>query len=149
MPTTWFFILLAVVAGAMMPTQAAVNNKLAFFVQHPVLAAFISFAVGTLALFLYILTTGIPLNQLAGAKNAPLAAWMGGICGAFFVAAVVVVVPRFGVALTFSLLIAGQMIATLPIDHFGFLGTPVREINLPRLLGVALVILGVILIRRF
>lgn len=149
MPTTWFFILLAVVAGAMMPTQAAVNNKLAFFVQHPVLAAFISFAVGTLALFLYILTTGIPLNQLAGAKNAPMAAWMGGICGAFFVAAVVVLVPRFGVALTFSLLIAGQMIATLPIDHFGFLGTPVREINLPRLLGVALVILGVILIRRF
>lgn len=132
-----------------MPTQAAVNNKLAFFVQHPVLAAFISFAVGTLALFLYILTTGIPLNQLAGAKNAPMAAWMGGICGAFFVAAVVVLVPRFGVALTFSLLIAGQMIATLPIDHFGFLGTPVREINLPRLLGVALVILGVILIRRF
>jgi transporter family-2 protein len=59
------------------------------------------------------------------------------------------VVPRFGVALTFSLLIAGQMIATLPIDHFGFLGTPVREINLPRLLGVALVILGVILIRRY
>lgn len=149
MPTTWFFILLAVVAGAMMPTQAAVNNKLAFFVQHPVLAAFISFAVGTLALFLYILTTGIPLNQLAGVKNAPMAAWMGGICGAFFVAAVVVLVPRFGVALTFSLLIAGQMIATLPIDHFGFLGTPVREINLPRLLGVALVILGVILIRRF
>ena len=98
MPTTWFFILLAVVAGAMMPTQAAVNNKLAFFVQHPVLAAFISFAVGTLALFLYILTTGIPLNQLAGAKNAPMAAWMGGICGAFFVATVVVLVPRFGVA---------------------------------------------------
>jgi transporter family-2 protein len=149
MPAPWFFILLAVLAGAMMPTQAAVNNKLAFFVQHPVLAAFISFAVGTLALFLYILTTGIPLNQLSGAKNAPLAAWMGGLCGAFFVAAVVVVVPRFGVALTFSLLIAGQMIATLPIDHFGFLGTPVKEINLPRLMGVALVILGVILIRRY
>lgn len=145
----WIFILLALIAGMMMPTQAAINNKLATYLQSPVLSAFFSFAVGLLGLFLYILVARIPLSNLANFKNAPPVSWLGGLCGAFFVAAVVISVPRLGIALTFSILILGQMMITLPIDHFGFLGVPVREINLPRLIGVALVILGVFLIRRF
>ncbi|HLM00048.1 MAG TPA: DMT family transporter [Pyrinomonadaceae bacterium] len=145
----YFFIVLAILAGMMMPAQAAVNNKLADAVESPILSAFISFTVGTLALFLYILATGVPLGNLASAKNAPLIAWTGGLLGAFFVAATVTVVARLEVALTFSLIIAGQMLVTLVIDHFGFLGVPVKEINLPRLLGVTLITIGVILIRRF
>lgn len=145
----WISVLVALLAGAMMPTQAAVNNKLAFYVQSPVLAALISFAVGTAALFLYVVASGIPLSQFAGAKNAPWIAWSGGLLGGFFVAAVVSLVPKLGVALTFSLLVAGQMTLTLVIDHYGLLGAPVREANLPRLLGVLLVVLGVVLIRRF
>jgi bacterial/archaeal transporter family-2 protein len=145
----YFFIILAIVAGMMMPTQAAINNKLADAVQSPILSAFISFVVGTIALFLYALATGVPLWNLASAKNAPLIAWAGGLLGAFFVAATVTVVARLEVALTFSLIIAGQMLITLVIDHFGFLGVPVKEINIPRLLGVTLITVGVILIRRF
>lgn len=149
MQNNWLFFLLALLAGAAMPTQAAVNNKLAGFVNSPVLAAFISFVIGTLALFLYILSTGVPLSQLTSAKNAPAIAWAGGLLGAFFVAAVVTLVPRLGVALTFSVLIAGQMLLTLLIDHYGFLGVPVKEVNIPRFLGVLLVIAGVVLVRRF
>ena len=145
----YFFIILAVVAGLMMPTQAAINNKLAGFVQSPILSAFISFAVGTLALFLYILATGVPLGNLAAAKNAPLVVWTGGILGAFFVASTIVLVPRLGVALTFSLIIAGQMLVTLVIDHFGILGVPVKEISIARVVGVSLIVIGVILIRKF
>ena len=145
----YFFIILAICAGMMMPTQAAVNNKLAETVESPILSAFISFAVGTVALFFYILATGIPLGNLSSAKNASLVAWTGGLLGAFFVASTVTLVPKLGVTLTFSLIIAGQMLLTLVIDHFGILGVPVKEVNLPRLLGVALIIIGVILIRRF
>jgi transporter family-2 protein len=58
-------------------------------------------------------------------------------------------VPRLGVALTFSLVIAGRMLVTLVINHFGFLVVPVKEVNLPRLLGVTFNKIGVILIRRF
>lgn len=133
----------------MMPTQAAINNKLAGYVESPILSAFISFAVGTLALFLYILATGIPLGNLLNAKNAPLIAWIGGILGAFFVASTVVLVPRIGVALTFSLIIAGQMLITLVIDHFGWLGVPEKPISILRVLGVTLITIGVVLIRKF
>jgi transporter family-2 protein len=146
---TWLYFLLAVISGMMMPTQAAINNKLAAYVQSPVLSAFFSFCVGVVALLLYILASRIPLNMLGQFRNAPPVSWLGGICGAFFVTAVVIAVPRLGIALTFSLLILGQMLITLPIDHFGFFGVPVREISFPRIAGVILVILGVFLIRRF
>ncbi|MEO5906446.1 MAG: DMT family transporter [Saprospiraceae bacterium] len=143
------YLILALLAGTMMPTQTAINNKLATVVQSPVLSAFISFAVGLVALFIFILASGISFNNLSYSKNAPPVAWLGGLCGAFFVTAVVTVVPRLGVALTFAILILGQMLATLPIDHFGFLGLPVKEINFPRIIGVVLVIAGVLIIRRF
>ncbi len=143
------FIILAILAGMMMPTQAAINNKLASHVESPILSAFISFAVGTLALFLYILATGIPLSNLANAKNAPAVAWLGGILGAFFVASAVVLVPKIGVALTFSLIIAGQMLVTLVIDHFGWLGVPERPVSVLRVFGAAMITIGVVLIRRF
>lgn len=132
-----------------MPTQAAVNSKLAESVNSPVLAALISFAVGTMALFAYVLLTGIPLRDLASSTNAPLIAWIGGFLGAFFVTVMAMIVPRLGVALSFSLAIAGQMIVTLVIDHFGWLGVPEKPISLPRVLGAALITVGVILIRKF
>ena len=132
-----------------MPTQATINSRLAESVQSPILAAFISFAVGTIALFAYILLTGVPLANLASSKNAPLVAWMGGFLGAFFVAVMASIVPRIGVALTFSLAIGGQMLVTLMIDHFGWLGVPVKEINVMRVVGAALITVGVILVRKF
>lgn len=149
MSNIYFYLLLAVIAGAMMPTQAATNNKMAAIVDSPVLAALISFVVGTIALFAYVIASGTPLGNLAAVKDAPPIAWAGGLLGAFFVAAAVTLVPRLGVAMTFSLLIAGQMIVTLVIDHFGLLGVPVKEISLARVAGILLITAGVVLIRKF
>ena len=149
MSNTALYILIALLAGAVMPTQAATNNKMAGFVDSPVLAALISFGVGTVALLAYVLLSGSPLTTLSGARDAPLIAWVGGLLGAFFVAATVALVPRLGVAMTFSLIIAGQMIVTIVIDHFGLLGVPVKEISLTRIGGILLITAGVILIRRF
>lgn len=132
-----------------MPTQAAVNNKMAMVVGGPILSAFISFAVGTLALLVYLLASGLSLGNLAAAKDAPLIAWTGGLLGAFFVAVSIMLLPRLGVAMTFGLIIAGQMIVTLVIDHFGILGVPEKAISIPRIAGILLITTGVILIRRF
>lgn len=149
MSNTYFFVLLALAAGAMMPTQAATNNKMAMIVDSPVLSAFISFVVGTVALFAYVLIAGIPLGNLAAAREAPAIAWVGGLLGAFFVASAVTLVPRLGVAMAFSLIIAGQMLVALVIDHFGLLGVPVKEVSLARIGGILLITVGVVLIRRF
>lgn len=146
---TWIFLLMAVIAGFALPTQAAINNKLAVAMQSPVLSALISFTVGTLTLLAYCLVSNVPLRAVFATKNVSAIAWTGGLLGAYFVTAVILLVPRLGVALTFSLIIAGQMLITLLLDHYGFLGVPVKSINLPRALGALFLIAGVILIRRF
>lgn len=149
MSNTYLFILLALAAGAMMPTQAATNNKMAEVVGSPILSAFVSFFVGTIALFVYLLFSGASFGNLASAKDAPAIAWMGGLFGAFYVAAGVTLVPRLGVAMTFSLIIAGQLLVTLVIDHFGLLDVPVKEVSIARVAGIVLIGAGVVLIRKF
>jgi bacterial/archaeal transporter family-2 protein len=150
MTQNWIFLLLALVAGMCVPVQAIVNNKLSNFVGHPLLAVLVSFIVGTFALFAYILAAGIPLsNSLAMLKNAPWMAWIGGLIGAVYLTSVIFLLPRLGVALTFSLIVAGQMLITVVIDHFGWLGIPVHAVNWQRLFGIALIIAGVIFVRRF
>lgn len=145
----YFFIFLALLAGMAMPTQAVVNSRLATSLDSPILTAFISFSIGTVALFVYMLLTGVSFGNLAAAKNAPLVAWTGGLLGAFFVSVMATIIPRVSVALAFSLAIAGQMLVTLLIDHFGWLGVTEKPINLPRVFGAALITVGVILIRKF
>jgi transporter family-2 protein len=149
MNIVFVYILLALLAGATLPTQAAVNNRMAMAVGNPIIAALISFIVGTLSLLVYIFATGTPTTGLLAVRSAPPIAWIGGLIGAFFVASTVALVPRLGVAMTFSLVIAGQMVVTLIIDHFGLLGVPVREVSVLRVVGMMLIIAGVILIRRY
>ena len=149
MSNIYFYIVLAILAGAMMPTQAAINNKLAVVVDSPILAALISFFVGTIGILVYAVASGTPLTNLTSIRDAPPIAWIGGLLGAFFVTATVVLVPRLGVAMTFSVIIAGQMIVTLVIDHFGLLGVPVKEVSLARIAGILLITVGVVIIRRF
>lgn len=146
---TYFFIFLAIMAGMAMPTQATINSKLAGYVNSPISAAFISFVVGTFALFVYMLLTGVSFSDMVAAKDAPLICWIGGFLGAFFVSVMATVVPRIGVALAFSLAIGGQMLVTILIDHFGWLGVPEKPINIYRVCGAALITVGVVLIRKF
>ena len=132
-----------------MPTQAAINSKLADEVNGPILAAFISFAVGTLALFIYILVYRRTSEQFRAVKKCVADFVDRRISWSFFLfASSVVLVPKLGVALTFSLMIAGQMLITLVLDHYGFLGIPVKEVSIQRILGVLLIVGGAILIRK-
>jgi len=57
-------------------------------------------------------------------------------------------VPQIGAATFIGLVITGQMLASVAFDHFGWLGLTQRPIDAPRLIGVALLIGGVVLIRR-
>ena len=75
--------------------------------------------------------------------------WLAGILGAFYVAVVIILAPKLGTALTFVLIVAGQMVVSLILDHFGMLGLPIKQINWQRMVGVALLIAGVLMIRRF
>ncbi|MEM6262457.1 MAG: DMT family transporter [Bacteroidota bacterium] len=142
-------MLVAIAAGAVLPVQAGLNVQLGKAFDHPIFAAFASFIVGAVALLVYLFFQKFELSTLSNVREVPVAAWLGGILGAFYVVAVIILAPKLGAALTFSLIVAGQMTVSLALDHYGMMGMPVSSINWQRLLGVALLIVGVILIRKF
>lgn len=149
MSNTYLLIVVALIAGAVIPTQTSLNNRMATSLSSPILAALVSFVVGTVSLLIYVIASGEKIADVSLARNAPVFAWLGGLLGAFFVASTIILLPRLGVVLTISLVIAGQMIMSLIIDHFGLLGTPVKEINLARVSGVILIGVGAVIIRKF
>lgn len=143
----WLSMLAVVLAGGATALQAPTNARLATAVASPVNAAFVSFAVGTAALG--ILAAVLHTRpDITVAKGLPWYAWIGGLYGVVFVVAATWAVPRLGVAMTITLMVAGQLMLSLILDHFGALGVPQAPISLTRLAGVALVIGGVILVRR-
>ena len=143
----WLLAFLALVAGICVPTQAGINVQLGIWARSPVLAAAVSFAVGTLTLVVYSLLTRIPLPDFAAASGHPWWIWTGGILGAFFVAATIYIAPRLGATTMLAWLLVGQFGASLLLDHFGLLGFNVQPISLTRIIGIALVAAGALLIR--
>lgn len=78
---------------------------------------------------------------------APWWAWSGGILGAVFILLVILLLPSLGAATLLALVVAGQMTAAVLMDHFGAFGLAQQSLSISRLLGVALVIAGVVLIK--
>lgn len=142
----WIFI--AFIAGAVLPLQAGLNFKLGKSIANPVYASMISFFVGMLSVGLYVLAT-MQGASLTGLKTAPPYVWLGGVLGGFYVTAVVLAFPRLGPALTFGLVVAGQMIISIALEHFNILVSQPHPLTLWRVVGMTLVIAGVIIIRKF
>ena len=149
MKSIYFLIILAVVSGAVLPVQAALNAKMGKAVGDPVYAAFISFVVGSFGLLLYLLATKVEMSQITQASQVDWSVWTAGLLGAFYVAAVIILVPKIGAALTFGLVVAGQLTFSILIDHYGLLGIPVHTFTWQRLVGIISIIGGVLLIRNF
>jgi len=137
-----------VLAGGATALQAPTNAKMMTAVGSPVNAAFVSFAVGTAALGILALVLQARPDMTA-ARNLPWYAWVGGLYGAVFVVAAAWGVPRLGVALTITLMVAGQLLIGLVLDQVGAFGAPQHPVSLGRMAGVALVIGGVLMVRRF
>ncbi|MBI4962825.1 MAG: DMT family transporter [Desulfomonile tiedjei] len=144
-----FYLLLAAIAGACAPTQAGINSQLRILIEDPVLAALISFAVGTTGLLIYALVVRLPWPAMQTLVQLPWWLWSGGLLGAFIVAVTIVLVPKLGAATLMACMIAGQMVASLLLDHYGIVGYSEHPASIWRVLGVALVVSGVVIIKRF
>ena len=142
------WIAASLIAGALLPLQASINAKLGKAATSAFHASMISFLVGTLTVALYILLTKQTVSW-AGIKSAPAYAWLGGLLGAFYVTVVILAFPKLGPALTFGLVVTGQMFLSAIMEHFDILVAQQHSLNILRILGFLMVIGGVILIRKF
>lgn len=144
-PAMMLYVLLAVVAGFLIPIQGGANAEIGRRFGHPIHGAALNFVVGATVLVLLALAVARELPPIGRAigSGTPWWAWIGGLLGATFVFIAVVATPRIG-ALNYMLcMLAGQLIAAILIDRFGLVGFPMREVTMQRVIGVLVVAAGV------
>ncbi|WP_020672406.1 DMT family transporter [Amycolatopsis nigrescens] len=145
------WILLGLIAGAVLPIQGAVNAKLRQDLQAPITVAMISFIVATLTIVVVLAlmraSRRTPAPQLRPLKRMPWWGWLGGACAATYVTGTFLLIPEIGAATTVALAVTGQQAASALIDGFGWFRMPKRTLTPPRLIGLSLLIVGSILVQ--
>lgn len=137
--------LLAILAGVATSAQAVINTQLRARLGDPMQAATVSFTVGAILCWLYCLLSRSPLPSLTSLRSVPWWMWTGGAMGALYVWTSIVVTRQIGVAAMLGLLVAGQMLTSLVIEHYGLFHSPLRPASLTRVAGAGLVVFGVCL----
>lgn len=144
----YYFI--AFVAGSGIAVQSGANAQLRLMINNPIITALISFLVGSTVLFTLVLTTAakeIPSVQVL--SHISWWKWLGGLTGAFYIVSVIITAPKIGAANTLGFVMAGQLVFAVLFDHFGWLGFQTHSISGMRILGVALLLLGIYLIQKY
>ena len=140
------YLAFAFAIGCMIPLQAAINSQLKNHLgSSTLLASLVSFAVGTVALAIVAASVD-RVQNLAGVVQARPWQLTGGLLGAVFVFGTTLLAPKIGVARMTALIIGGQVIVSILLDHQGWLGLAVREITPARIAGGVLVVAGVLLV---
>jgi len=140
-------ILLAIAAGCFVGLQAPVNARLGRQVGA-LQAATVSFTIGTLALILVASLSSGGLSSLGSVGRVPWWALIGGILGAFYVTVALLTVRTLGLSSLTAIVVTGQLAIAVVVDRFGLLGIARQHIDASRIVGLALLIVGVVLVVR-
>jgi len=143
-------VLIMFAAGFFVSIQGPVNTRLRVAVESPVLSATISFLSGGLVL-LCIMATGAFGGTgagLRGMQSAPFWTYLGGTLGITFVLGSIIAIPEVGVVVAICAAVLGQMVGSYLADGFGWFGLNKVPFDPLRLLGIALLVLGVLLVQR-
>jgi bacterial/archaeal transporter family-2 protein len=140
-------MILAATAGISLVVQQALNANLRAALNSAAWSGIMSYFIGVICMAALALALQDPIPSVATAARIPWFAWSGGLFGAIFVVLAIFLIPQLGAAAFFALLIAGQMLGSIAFDHFGLLGVPVHPVSAVRVIGAALLVGGVVLIR--
>jgi transporter family-2 protein len=139
-------VILTAVAGGLIALQAPINSELGK-ATGGLQAALVSFVVGTVALAAIVLLSG----RAGGLGSTFDLSWyylVGGLLGAIYVTNALLAVSAIGAGGVAALTVAGQLTASVAIDRLGLFGLDQVALTPGRLLGVALLLAGTVLVIR-
>lgn len=150
--TVYIWLIIGFIFGFCPPIQTAINSALGQQLNSSIMASLVSFTVGTIVLFILTLIFNKSLkvatfNNKQG-KLKPIY-FIGGILGVIFVTTNIILMPHLGAALTTIIVMLGQMLMGIIIDHFGLLGTNVNKVTTRKVSGIIAIMIGIILLRLF
>ncbi|GAE25941.1 integral membrane protein [Halalkalibacter wakoensis JCM 9140] len=139
----WLMVIISLLAGVALAFQAGINGDLGKKIGL-VEAAFVSFSIGAIVLFLAMIFMG--KGNILQLMSVPKWQLTGGILGAFIVLSMVLSVPKIGVAITIVSIIAGQLITSMILDSTGMFSGRQIQFDLNRMLAVFLIGIALYLI---
>jgi bacterial/archaeal transporter family-2 protein len=134
-------------AGGLVAMQAPINSGLGKAIGSLPAASF-SFAIGLVALVGITLVSGEGFGRLGEIGGLSWYYLIGGLFGAVYVTTVLITVRTLGAGGVTAATIAGQLTLSVVLDQLGILGLAQREITPARVVGVALLAAGVVLVVR-
>ena len=147
--TSIFQIALAIFAGVAVAHQPGINARFAQATPSPVYGGVINFVCGAVVMVVIALVMRLPPPTISKLGGLPWWAWTGGALGAFFVTTALVLVPKVGATQYLACMIAGQLVGSVIIDHFGHLGLAVHPFSVGRAVGILLLIAGLVCIKLY
>jgi transporter family-2 protein len=135
---------LAVAAGIAVAFQGATNQGLlkSAGIGPALIINTVVVLIGAIGLWL---ATGTKTAFFPAGASWTL--YLGGVFGFIVIAAAVLVFPRLGAAYSIALMVCGQCLAALIIDHYGLMDMEKSPVTLQRMIGVVLVAGGVAVFR--
>ena len=147
--TAALILALAFCAGAVITVQIGTNTRLKEAFGEAMPAVIVSSMPGVVVLAAVTLVTRTPWPSMARLAGAPWWAWLGGVLGAVYAVATVLLARRLGAATLTAAVVTGQLVCSVMLDHFGALGFTEHALSAGRVAGCLLMIAGFVLIARF
>ena len=142
-------IFLAIVGGIFLAVQGGLNAQLGVYLKSPILATLVAFVFSSLFALVIVATSlkgGVDMGLF---KTVPVYLWFS---GAFFsvlgISLYYHTIPRLGISTMISLGLFGQLVFSTVAGHFGWFGLPQEPFELKRILGVAAMTVGILLINK-
>jgi transporter family-2 protein len=148
MKNDFIFLALALFTGALIPIQAATNAAFSKSIGTPIITGLMVFIIGLAGMLLFIALSRTSFPAKEQLASAPLYGYLGGLIVATYVVMITVLVPKIGVGTAIGLIVTGQIICAVIIDHFGLFNTVVRTVSPTRIAGMLLMIGGVYLVMK-
>lgn len=142
MPGSFSLLVSALLAGAAVPFQAGANAMLGRLLGHPLWATLVSLGVSAFLIVPVMIVFKVPVPSVKMAIGGPWWIWIGGAAGVAYITAALLLAPKLGAASFIVAVIAGQMAASMVIDHFALMSFVHRPITAARFAGFALIIAG-------
>ncbi|AMM28232.1 hypothetical protein BFR69_15490 [Acinetobacter pittii] len=141
-----FLILpLAMGIGVAMAFQTAINAQLREQLHSPLQAALLSFFIGTIVLAVMVFFQSAEKPSLSEISNIPWLLWTGGFLGVYAISMSIYTAPKLGFLTFTGLVVFGQLLISMLLDHFGWLGTEKTPVTWQRFLGGVIIFVGVLL----
>lgn len=142
-----FLYFLGIFVGMLLPIQTSINSRLGQFTRSTFYASTISFAVGTICLFILnlIINPHIFTPSFFSNQSFNYTWFLGGLLGVIFLTGNLLLLPRLGAALTVVMTVTGQILMGVIIDTFGLFGATQHSFTFFKGIGIIFLLFGILL----